>query len=66
MLELLKCPCCGDLPEISGNSKGGFWCHCKRYACDFPYAIASHDKENAIRAWNEEVLRYKENKKEES
>lgn len=65
MLELLKCPCCGDLPEIYLWSSGCYLCLCTHYACNFPYSIRN-GKENAIRAWNEEVLQYKENEDEQA
>lgn len=60
--ELLKCPCCGNLPEIYGNN-GWYWCNCTHYACDWPYAITVTDKADAIKGWNNAVLEYKGSKK---
>lgn len=60
--ELLKCPCCGDLPGIYPWGIGCYVCHCMRYACNFPYSVMANDRAGVIKAWNEEVLKYKENK----
>lgn len=57
--EILKCPCCGNLPKIYPWG-GGYLCHCERYACDFYYSISAHDKANVIEGWNEAVIQYKE------
>lgn len=67
MLELLKCPCCGDLPGIYPWGIGVYVCHCTRYACDYShYSVMANNKEAVIRAWNEEVLQYKENEDEQA
>ncbi len=61
-LELLKCPCCGELPKIYrmiSDFDCGYWCHCARYDCDFPYALIGYDKTNAIKSWNEAVNKYR-------
>jgi hypothetical protein len=66
MLELLKCPCCGNLPGIYQWGPGRYLCHCTRYACDFPHNIIANGKEDTIRAWNEEVIKYKEKNNEQT
>lgn len=75
--EILKCPCCGDLPMIyscegSDDYNYGYWCHCARYTCNFYYSVIADDKASAIKAWNEyddfkfaAVIRYKETKNEQ-
>ncbi len=60
-LEILKCPCCGDLPALYSNF-GGYKCHCARYSCNFVFSIMTYNRTDAIEAWNEAVIRYKETK----
>ena len=59
MLDLLKCPCCGNSPEVHKWDIGCYYVSCTRYACNFPYLIIGGSKTDAIRAWNEDVKKYK-------
>lgn len=59
--EILKCPGCGNLPELRKWGPG-YYVGCTRYACNVPYWILAADKTSAIKAWNEAAIRYKEGK----
>lgn len=58
-LELLKCPSCGNLPDIYEWSRGCYCVQCTLYACNFPFAIFGGDPTIAIEAWNKAVNEYK-------
>jgi hypothetical protein len=57
--ELKPCPCCGDLPAVYEWSPGCYCVQCTRYACNFPYAIFGCNETSAIKAWNEDVNKYR-------
>ena len=57
-LELLKCPCCGDLPEVRKWGLGCYVVSCTRYACNLPQCIIATDKTSAIKEWNKMVNKY--------
>ena len=58
--ELLKCPCCGDLPEIYNWDHGYSWYRCVNPGCNYHTAIAADNNVSAIELWNAAVLKYKE------
>jgi hypothetical protein len=57
--ELKPCPSCGNLPEIHPYGVSCYCVQCGRYACDFPYAIFGYNETSAIKAWNENVNKYR-------
>lgn len=59
--KILKCPGCGSFPALYSNF-GGYKCHCTHYPCNFIFSIKTYNRTDAIEAWNEAVIRYKEGK----